>query len=141
MTGEQKQTILQMRRQGMSYGQISDSLDISKNTIKSFCRRNHLQEWPAAVKEVQIKTEYNDICQQCGKQLKQEQNYKPKRFCSDKCRFAWWGANRDKVNRKAFYHLLCICCGRAFESYGNKNRKYCGHACYIKDRFDKGDSS
>ncbi|RXM53885.1 RNA polymerase subunit sigma-70, partial [Clostridium tetani] len=26
-------------------------------------------------------------------------------------------------------------CGKEFSAYGNKNRKYCSHNCYIRDRF------
>lgn len=26
-------------------------------------------------------------------------------------------------------------CGKAFVAYGNKDRKYCSHDCYIRDRF------
>lgn len=40
--------------------------------------------------------------------------------------------------RKAFYPLICAECGKEFLSYGNRKRKYCSHACYIKARFQKG---
>ena len=29
----------------------------------------------------------------------------------------------------------CEKCGKKFISYGNKDRKYCCHECYIEDRF------
>lgn len=128
MTGDEKQKVRLMRQQGVGYAQIAASLDISLNTVKSFCRRNNLQSG------VVMKTDTGD-CRQCGKRLHQEPKRKPRRFCSDKCRLAWWNDNRDKLNRKAVYQLICAHCGKEFESYGNKNRKYCTHACYIKDRF------
>lgn len=40
--------------------------------------------------------------------------------------------------RKAFYPMVCAECGEKFLSYGNRERKYCSHACYIKARFGKG---
>lgn len=42
-----------------------------------------------------------------------------------------------KKNEKAMYRLVCVHCGQEFVSYGNRNRKYCCHDCYIKDRFWK----
>ena len=41
----------------------------------------------------------------------------------------------DLVNRKANYECTCEKCGKKFISYGNKDRKYCCHECYIEDRF------
>jgi len=34
--------------------------------------------------------------------------------------------------------MTCARCGKEFTSYGNKNRKYCSHDCYIKARFWEG---
>lgn len=39
MTDEQKQQIIAMRRDGAGYGRIAARLQISINTVKSFCRR------------------------------------------------------------------------------------------------------
>ncbi len=52
------------------------------------------------------------------------------KFCSDKCRMAWWKAHPDQLNRKAIYHMVCAHCGQPFDSYGNSHRKYCSRACY-----------
>ncbi len=74
-------------------------------------------------------------CRQCGKHLIQKPKQKPRRFCSDECRLEWWRNNDNQLNKKALYTIRCEGCGHTFESYGNKARKYCGHACYIKNRF------
>lgn len=66
----------------------------------------------------------------CGAALMQIPHRKPKKFCSDKCRMAWWNSHQELVNRKAIYHLACAHCGQSFDSYGNKNRKYCSRRCY-----------
>jgi transposase len=133
VTGEQKRNIQDMRRQGLSYSQIADSLSLSVNTVKSFCRRNNLSVHNAS-NDTENKAD-KEHCKQCDRRLEQTPNSKPKVFCSDQCRHAWWSAHRDRLNRKAVYHLTCAYCGRVFDSYGNKTRKYCCHACYIKDRF------
>jgi len=133
VTGDQKRNIQDMRRQGLSYTQIAESLGLSVSTIKSYCWRNNLPVCNAS-----NDTENEDDkehCKQCGRRLEQIPKSKPKVFCSDKCRHAWWSAHRDRLNRKAIYHMSCARCGRPFDSYGNKTRKYCCHACYIQGRF------
>ena len=54
---------------------------------------------------------------------------------SDTCRTAWWNSHPDCVDRKAVYAYTCAHCGKPFTAYGNKERKYCSHGCYISDRF------
>ena len=135
MTADQKEQIQQMRQKGLSYLQIASALNISENTIKSYCRRNNLatikSPKPQAVKEIQ------GSCKHCGKPLTRGAKGPPRKFCSEKCRRAWWKANDSQLNRKAYYTLICSECGQKFESYGNRTRKFCGHACYIKNRFEK----
>lgn len=136
MTGEQKQKVQDMRLQGAAYSQIADTLGLSVNTVKSYCRRNNLSACDAS--NDTGNEDNKDSCKQCGKRLKQIPKSKPKTFCCDKCRFDWWNSHRDKLNRKSASHLICAHCGVAFDSY-DKNRKYCGHACYIADRFRRED--
>lgn len=129
-----------MRRDGAGYGKIATILGISKEAIKSFCRRNMI---PSNVQDTSvdsvatITTKALDgvACKQCGKRLIQQPKHKPKRFCSDECRLSWWRDHDNQLNKKAMYTIRCAGCGQTFESYGNKARKYCGHACYIKNRF------
>ena len=63
-----------------------------------------------------------------------------KRFCSNECRRAWWSENRDKINMssEAQYKTTCEGCGKQFVAYGNPNRKYCSHECYINYRYWNG---
>ena len=135
MTTDQKEQIQQMRQKGLSYLQIASALNISENTIKSYCRRNNLATMkstkPQAVKEI------HSSCKHCEKPLTHGTKGQPRKFCSEKCRRAWWKANDSQLMKKAYYALKCTECGKKFESYGNKNRKFCGHACYIKNRFEK----
>ena len=126
MTKFEKERVRRARYDGMSYTEIASELGVSINTIKSFCRRECLQSGHA---------EDATVCKNCGKPLKNKPKSKPKKFCSDKCRLAWWNENREMLNKQALYTIRCIACGETFESYGNKDRLYCSHACYIKDRF------
>lgn len=121
MTIKQKQQITAMRRSGVSYVKIATDLSISVGTVKSFCRRNNL----GAVSEPA-----GGVCAHCGVPLVHTAKAKKKRFCSNQCRLAWWNTHPGAVNRKAFYQFTCGICGAAFESYGDKNRKYCSRICY-----------
>ena len=124
MTGKQKQNIHEMRRQGAGFSQIAETLGLSVNTVKSFCRRKNLNACDAS-----NDTENKDLCKQCGTRLKQGTKSKPKTFCCDSCRYTWWNSKRGGI-----YSMICVRCGADFNSY-DKNRKYCGHACYISARF------
>lgn len=129
MTLEEKTQIKKMRLSGESYSKISQTLKLSENTIKSFCRRNNLQGY----EEVGIL----ENCKNCGTSLINTEKHKPKKFCSDNCRLNWWKNNKDQIKKKALYIIKCSNCGLKFESYGNSKRKFCSHKCYIDSRFKK----
>lgn len=135
MTTLQKQKIQQMREEGLSYLQISSALGVSKNTVKSYCKRNNLGG--AVAVSVNNNTAEQQFCKNCGVPLLKKQGLKPKKFCCNKCRTLWWNGHLDSVNKKAVYSLVCVHCGKTFESYGNKNRRFCCHPCYIYERFRK----
>lgn len=135
MTENQKNLIKIYREKGMSYKNIAEELTVSINTIKTFCKRNGLggvRTGNALVAEEKIMV---TACEYCGNPISQNQGRKQKRFCSDSCRNKWWNAHMEDVDRKANYECICENCGRSFLSYGNKNRKYCSHSCYINGRF------
>lgn len=121
MTDFQKQQIQQLRYEGNGYKKIAQILDLSENTVKSYCKRNHAIS--------------NKItCLHCGQELDQKAHRKPKKFCSDQCRMRWWNAHPELVKRKSYYAFTCKNCGIPFESYGNSNRKYCSRTCYGKSK-------
>lgn len=78
-------------------------------------------------------------CEYCSAEMKQPQIGRPRRFCSDNCRRAWWGENSEEsvASPQAIYSLTCLACGEKFQSYGNRNRKYCCHEHYIAARFNQ----
>ena len=125
MTDAQRAAIADYRANGFGYKKISQLIGVSENTVKSFCRRN----------ETEAATRSEKTCLFCGKSVPQFPGRKEKKFCSDICRNRWWNSNLDLVNRKAMYEFICPTCGKPFSAYGNRNRKYCSHACYIEDRF------
>lgn len=106
---------------GVGPQKIAEYTSISVNTIKSY-----LQRHPGEAHLV--------FCQHCGKVVDQYPGRKPKHYCSDQCRMAYWNSHKDEVNKQAFYKLTCKHCGKEFTSYGNINRKYCSRSCYADAR-------
>lgn len=125
MTDLQKEQIKTLRLQGIGYVKIGEMLGISDNTVRSF----------AAATVWVMRQRTTIACKHCGKLIKIIPRQKPRKFCSDACRTAWWNSHPDCVDRKAVYAYTCAHCGKPFTAYGNKERKYCSHNCYISDRF------
>ncbi len=126
MTYAQKQRIAALRASGDSYAGIAAALGMSENTIQSHCRRHGLGS-----NAMKGGGNTGIGCAHCGKLLGKRRQ-KNKRFCSDKCRMAWWKEHPEELNRKAVYHFTCAYCGTSFGSYGNNHRKYCSRACYSR---------
>lgn len=122
----QKQRIEYLRGKGGSYAAIAVALNISENTVKSYCRRNNIGAGVIADHSI----ERAESCANCGKPLMHKLGSKKKRFCSGKCRLAWWAAHPEAVNRKALYSFVCPTCKVEFTAYGNIKRKYCSRACF-----------
>ena len=128
MKEEIKQKIIDSRLAGKSYSTIAKALMLSENTIKSVCRRNISA---ATKKEVIL------FCKTCGASLQIGLPGKPKKFCSESCRRDWWKMHDKQIARKAFYNINCEFCHKEFSSYGNNQRKFCSHECYINKKLER----
>jgi endogenous inhibitor of DNA gyrase (YacG/DUF329 family) len=127
MTKLQKEQIASRRKNGESYAKIAAALGMSGNTVKSYCRRRKTSYPP-------IMPAAGDTCANCGKPLCHTPGKKQKRFCSDKCRMAWWTKHPEVLDRKAVYSFVCANCAKPFTAYGNANRKYCSRRCAAAHR-------
>ena len=134
MTQQQKERIAECRATGASYGQIAKALGLSVNTVKSYCQRNPSgKEPPKPVEAVCV-----DRCPQCNAPLVQTPGHRQKRFCSHKCRVAWWKAHPEAMIRKKLTSIECQHCGTTFLQYGNRPRKFCSRGCYLAHRYGQG---
>lgn len=129
MTNEQKETLALLRLEGFGYTSISKTVGLSVNTVKSYCRRNALPCEKADSCSSGEKKSYPLYCRYCGKLLNQKPASKPRKFCSDKCRLAWWNSHPAEVNRKAYYTFVCAHCGKTYKVYGRKSSKFCSQSC------------
>jgi len=136
MTDEQRIKIGNLRNAGLGYKKIAELMELSENTVKTYCKRHGLGGNRAYRKKADDSG--MPLCIGCGKPVKQNPGRKVKKFCSDKCRTTWWNAHLDRVKRKAIYDFECAYCKKTFTVYGNAHRKYCCHECYIFDRFGGG---
>lgn len=133
MTEEQKNAIIRCRNGGLGYATIAKDIGLTKDAVVAFCRRNGLTGNMAG--KVQ---DTAGRCKECGTVLVQTEGMKTRVFCCAECRKKWWKEHPEMLDKKAVYSYTCAGCGREFTAYGNSRRKYCSHACYIKDRFKGG---
>ena len=131
MTAEQRKQISELRASGYGYKKIAGIIGISDSTIKSFCKRNGVTA-PVTVKVKE------GCCPQCGEEVVQTGKTKKRRFCSDECRRQWWKDHPNLSSETALYSFVCAECGTAFTAYGNRNRKFCCHDCYVRHRVKAG---
>ena len=138
MTDNQKNLILRLRKDGEGYKTIANTVGLSRDRVRSFCKSKNIAGFGAAAAlNIEEQATDGNICPNCYAPIAQPTKGRRKKFCSEKCRREWWKNHPDKTSRsdEASYKLKCHSCGKEFISYGNKNRKFCSHECYIKSRF------
>ena len=76
------------------------------------------------------------FCPQCGKAIRQPRYGRTKKFCSDRCRWAWWNTHPSPENWKKVEKRICPVCGRVFLArlQEGRARTYCSRACANKGK-------
>lgn len=138
MTTYQEMRIKELRLKGIGYKSISMILDINRDQVRYYCKKAGLdgnKEELAA--KIEDEKRNGETCAYCGEILIRSKFAPSKKFCCDQCRRNWWKEHPEKKRKsvEASYVKICVHCGRPFTTYGNNNRKFCGHDCYIRDRF------
>ena len=123
MTEFEKKKVADYQKQGLGYRRIAALTGISENTLKAWIQRHPMESDPSF-------SPPDGYCKNCGKPITIIPGHRPRQFCSDDCRMSWWAVNRDKLNKKAWYDLVCHYCGKEFRSYGDAKQKYCCRKCY-----------
>lgn len=77
---EVQNKIVRLRAQGCGYKKISKKLNVSKNTVASFCRRHDL-DGVAGSGIIR--------CKNCGKRIDYSGNGRKPSFCSSACKQEW----------------------------------------------------
>jgi len=138
MTDQQMKQIREFRLKGVGYKAIASVTGLSRDIVRNYCKTNGLDGHSEVVPlNLQEKMKQGISCMNCGKDINQPSTGRRKKFCTGECRRTYWLNHTQQIQRKetAFYHKSCVYCDDEFKVYGNKNRKYCSHECYIRDRF------
>ena len=134
MSDLQKRQIKDMRVAGHGYKAIATNVGLSRDAVRQYCKSNGLGGFLEVVK-LNMEIHQNYKCKYCSKTLYQKPKVKTKIFCCKECCEKWWAENAHLKNKTAIYKFTCQFCKCEFESYGNKNRKYCSHGCFIKNTY------
>ena len=122
MTDYERSGIVALQSEGYGYKRIAKELNLSVNTVKTFCRRR-----TAAKSDGKVR------CLYCKSVVEQTPHRKKKKYCSDSCRIAWWKEHPDMIQRKNSHAYICPECGISFVSK-NPGRVYCSRECYANAR-------
>jgi endogenous inhibitor of DNA gyrase (YacG/DUF329 family) len=123
MTPEEKEKIMRMREGGLSYTLIAQRLGLTRGAVSIYGLRHEAKA--GEPKKAEGK------CLYCGNELPRFKH----KFCSRKCRLAWWKENAESSPKGAVYSYTCAFCGKRFSAYGNKKRKFCSYDCYLQGRW------
>ena len=121
MTSNTKNSVIKLRLNKKSYGEIAKELGLSKSTVASF------------IKEHDITGSRFGTCPECGKNYTFTTGHRVRKFCCEKCRRKWWKKHEEQRKQ---YTIVCECCGKTFQSPKAK-RKYCSRECFIAARYGK----
>ena len=138
MRPEITKQITNLRLKGLGYKSIAIVVGTSKENVRYFCKTHGLDGNAELVKlNFEEHKKHPEVCKQCGGKILRVPHSGKKLFCSDECRRNWWKEHPEeaKHSKAATYKCECSYCQRVFYAYGNKNRKYCSHDCYIQARF------
>lgn len=128
----QARRIQELRSKGYGYKAIASAIGLSRDAVRYFCKANGLDN-----EHMDVQSQPEELCPNCGKGILQPHTGRKRKFCSDACRRSWWAAHPTALqqNEEAVYQITCAGCGKVFLSYGNRHRRYCGHGCYVQNRF------
>lgn len=127
MTDKQKKKIRELRIKGLSYQEIADIVDASKDAVRAYCRTNDIKPSISRAERKNL-----NICLACGSPIEQTPGKRRRKFCNPSCRTRYWNRNNDATEVFTCHH-----CGKEFHGFKSKNPKFCSHECYILSRFGK----
>ena len=97
MTNVQKEMIRAMRLQGIGYRAIAKNLNLKLNRVVLYCKTHGLAGDGSLVRmNYAVWCEQNGRCPVCGAKLKQPERGRKKRFCSGKCRTAYYRKKHEE---------------------------------------------
>lgn len=129
----QKEQAMILRARGMGYGTIALTTGLKKEAVRYLCRDIEAPEDSGLAEAMKNGT----ACMYCGAELpKQEGVGRKAHYCGNSCRREYWRIHRAEVQKrpKSMYTHICAYCGKTFEVYGTRERKYCDRHCFMLHR-------
>ncbi len=129
MNERQKELILVLRDQGLTYREIAERTHVTPENARNICVR-----YPQNASDEATVSE--GTCIRCGKPIAQIPGTKSKKFCSDYCR-------RNFYNKKLVHkpHIrVCERCGNEFVAYGGYKKRFCCRECMNVTKEQKHDA-
>ena len=102
ITERQKEMIRILRNLGHGYKRIAKEMNLKLHTVRDYCRYHHLTgnarlQVNKMIKHNQNSNLVSKYCQYCGRRIKQNTfQGRRKKFCSDKCRYAYWNCKTGR---------------------------------------------
>lgn len=130
----QKEQARILRARGMSLGKTAKWTGLTKNVVSKLCQDIHPEE---SANELEELMQSGAACMYCGAELpKQEGVGRKAHYCGNNCRREYWRIHRSEVQKRpqSMYTHICAYCGKTFEVYGTRERKYCNRHCFMLHR-------
>lgn len=134
ITPLQKEQAKILRARGMSLGKTASWTGLTKNVVSKLCKDIHPVEEAVDLEE---KMRGGIACMYCGADLPHQEGVGRKaHYCGNDCRREYWRIHRAEVQKrsKSIYTHTCAYCGKTFEVYGTRERKYCNRHCFMLHR-------
>lgn len=123
MTTHETILIDNYRRQGLGYKKIAAIMELPSNSVKTYIRRHPLDETSCG-------------CLNCGVPIEQTPHHRTRKYCSDRCRLAWWHTHQSQLNR-SMDERTCTYCGSTYSTH-KKAQQFCSRECYANSMRKEG---
>ena len=121
ITSEQKEKIVELRKEGLGYKKISKIIGLKRDQVRDYCRRIN-EDYIPPKKKRKLK-EYK--CFNCGKEYVRTLEYFNHKYCSSACvKEAQFKRREDNRLRNT---ATCPTCGKEFHKLGGQ--LYCSNEC------------
>lgn len=134
ITPLQKEQAKILRARGMGYGTIATVTGLKKDAARYACRDIEAPQEDNGLLE---RMQNGKACLYCGADLPHQEGVGRKaHYCGNECRREYWRIHRSEVQKrpKSIYTHTCAYCGKTFEVYGTRERKYCNRHCFMLHR-------
>ena len=101
MTDFQTTQIRELRMRGVGYRAIASVAGLSRDVVRNYCKSHGLDGYATELTvNMKEQMQQGKACLCCGKDIKQPDTGRKRKFCSDKCRREWWSAHPEVVQKK-----------------------------------------